>query len=380
MRIALLNLTGGGMSGGYRKYLLNMIPRLAAHPAVEFILCASPHGLNVKDWFGNLSNVDFIGCRPFRFMYHRPDSVLYDNLKKYRPDIIFIPLERYLKFENIPVVTMVRNMEPLLSPERPTQISERLRRWAQTFEAGIAVKRSMRVIAVSEFVKDFIIKKWGVPPDKMEVVYFGADSSVNGSCCRPELLPEDWDGNFLFTAGTIEIYRGLEDLIIAMEYVTAKNPALKLVIAGEPRKIMEDYRNKLKEIIKTKKLSKNILWTGNLNDAEMRWCFRHCAAFVMTTRVEACPNTALEALSNGCISIAADNPPLPEVFHNSASYYPSGDGRGLATVIEQVLGYDNTIRDKISGYAKSRASYFSWDITVRKTVEELSKAIGAPCF
>ena len=124
MRIALLNLTGGGIGSGYRKYLLNMVPRLASHPAVDSVLCASPYGLNVHDWFENLSNVDFIGCRPFRFMHHRPDSELYGNLKKYRPDVIFIPLERYLKFENIPVVTMVRNMEPLLSPEMPNQLRE----------------------------------------------------------------------------------------------------------------------------------------------------------------------------------------------------------------------------------------------------------------
>jgi hypothetical protein len=42
MRLAVVNLTGGGFSGGYKKYLENMLPRLAEHSEVEALLCASP--------------------------------------------------------------------------------------------------------------------------------------------------------------------------------------------------------------------------------------------------------------------------------------------------------------------------------------------------
>lgn len=51
MRIAIVNLTAGGMSGGYRKFLRNVIPRMAKHEDVEAILCASPDSIGVQDWF-----------------------------------------------------------------------------------------------------------------------------------------------------------------------------------------------------------------------------------------------------------------------------------------------------------------------------------------
>ncbi len=35
MRIALLNLTGGGLSGGYRAYLLALVPLLRKDPRVR---------------------------------------------------------------------------------------------------------------------------------------------------------------------------------------------------------------------------------------------------------------------------------------------------------------------------------------------------------
>lgn len=51
MRVAILNLTGGGISGGYRKYLQNVIPRMAKDLAIEEILCASPSSIDIQSWF-----------------------------------------------------------------------------------------------------------------------------------------------------------------------------------------------------------------------------------------------------------------------------------------------------------------------------------------
>jgi hypothetical protein len=35
-------------------------------------------------------------------------------MKQFKPDLIFIPNERYLHFKGIPTIMMVRNMEPLV--------------------------------------------------------------------------------------------------------------------------------------------------------------------------------------------------------------------------------------------------------------------------
>ena len=69
MKIAIINLTAGGMSGGYQKYLKNIIPRMPSNSAVKAMLCASPASLNVQNWFDPLPNVEFISCRPFHFFF-----------------------------------------------------------------------------------------------------------------------------------------------------------------------------------------------------------------------------------------------------------------------------------------------------------------------
>ena len=60
MKIAIVNLTGGGISGGYKKYLINVLPKIAVHSEVETMLCASPLSIDIQDWFGFLPKVNFI--------------------------------------------------------------------------------------------------------------------------------------------------------------------------------------------------------------------------------------------------------------------------------------------------------------------------------
>ena len=112
MRIAIINLTGGGMSGGYRKYLQNVLPRMAASNSVDEILCTSPSSIDILSWFSFLPKVKFITCKPFKWMYYRPDDDLKKSLKEFSPDVIFIPVERYFKFNSVPIVNMIQNMEP----------------------------------------------------------------------------------------------------------------------------------------------------------------------------------------------------------------------------------------------------------------------------
>ncbi len=88
---------------------------------------------------------------------------------------------------------------------------------------------------------------------------------------------------------------------------------------------MTAYQKRLKAWAQENNLTDRICWTSSLNEKEMTWCYQNCSAFVMTSWVEACTNIALEAMSHGFISIAADNPPLPEILEDVAVYYPKGN-------------------------------------------------------
>ena len=373
MKIAIINITGGGMSGGYRKYLQNVLPRIAAHPDTEAILCALPKSLRVQNWFEPLPNVKFVSCKPFRFLFSHHDIELLRELEEFSPDVIFVPTERYFQFDKVPVVNMLQNMEPFVDIDG-NPLSERFRNWMRRADGKKALKKSNRVIAISGYVRDFLIQRWNIPNEKISLVYHGIER-FKGDSCRPHIVPREWNNDFLFTAGSIRPARGLEDLLLGMKHLLLQGvTSVRLVIAGESGHSMAKYQEKLKLWVKENNLLNRVCWTGSLNEREMAWCYQNCKAFVMTSRVESFGMIGGEAMSHGCICISADNPCLPELFGNAAIYYPPKDGKALTEAIKTVLAWDDNQRKVMSEKAKERAAEFSWDVCAEKTVAVLAEA------
>lgn len=367
------------MSGGYRKYLSYMIPRFASHPEVRSVLCAAPVSLGIQEWVGSFSNVQYVNCPAYKysnlFSFSGKGSNLAGKLERFSPDVIFMPIERYYSFANVPVVNMVRNMEPLTTFEGKDSTLASLKKVAQYFDTRRSVKRSDFVVAISGFVKEFLLDQWSVPGEKVVVVYHGKNAPVPVQEEKiPETVPDEWKGNFLFTAGSIRPARGLEDIVSAMERIS-ENMVKGLVIAGDTGIDMIRYREELEERVSLRGLASRVCWTGSLDEKRMAWCYRNCAAFVMTSRVESFGMIALEAMTYGCVCVAADNPCLPEIFGDAAMYYPPRDFNGLSESIRTVLEWNEERRNGLSRKAMERAGNFSWDITARETVEVLKMAI-----
>jgi glycosyltransferase involved in cell wall biosynthesis len=85
---------------------------------------------------------------------------------------------------------------------------------------------------------------------------------------------------------------------------------------------------------------------------------------------------ALEAMANGSLCIAADNPPLPEIFLDSAYYYSPGDHHSLAEAINKVLALDDEIKLGMRSKAKARAAFFSWDKAANNLTDEFKRVLG----
>jgi len=376
MRVAILNLTGGGISGGYRKYLQNVIPRMAKDPTIEEILCAAPPLISIREWFSFLPKVKFVTCKPYNFLHFSPDYKLKKILDRFSPDIIFIPVERYFKYDGVSTVNMIQNMEPFAENIDVYSFTDKCRLYIQRFVAKRAIKKSDRVIAVSKYVKKFLLNKWSISEEKIGLVYHGIESPLISECARPNNIPKDWEGNFLFTAGSIRPARGLEDILEAMKYLMLEKVSIKgLIIAGETESRMVPYRKKLEEWIKVNNLSSKIYWTGKLNEKKMTWCYTNCKIFVMTSRVESFGMIAGEAMAHGCVCISADSPCLPEIFGDAAVYYPSKRGEVLTEAIQTVFRWDSYKCKEMSERAKRQAAKFSWDVTTEKLLAELKKVV-----
>ncbi len=373
MKIAIINLTAGGMSGGYRKYLFNLLPRISANTAIEKTICVLPSSVKIDHISDHYKKLEFYQVSPYRIINIKLYSELKIILDKFKPDVVYVPVERSFIYKKAPVVNMLQNMEPFICPFSGNPIIEKIKNYFRMYTAKKALKRADSIIAISNFVKDYLEKKLFIDPKKIKLAYHGVDKLIK-QLKKPAIIPDSCV-DFLFTAGSIRPARGLEDILKAMRYLKNINFDVFLVIAGNLEPVMINYQRSLIKWIDRNHLSANIIWAGNLNEPEMAWCYSNCSAFVMTSRVESFGLIALEAMSYGCLCVSANNPCLPEIFSDAAFYYNSGDGKALSMLINNVLSWDQSKKKNISKLSLKRASQFSWDICAEKTIEQLQLAI-----
>ena len=373
MKLALLNLTGGSISGGHKKYLQNMLPRLAASAWVEKILCASPIGMDAGEWLPAIPKVSYAICEPFKPFLHVPDNDLRAVLDAFNPDLLFVPVERYINYKDLPVVVMLQNMAPLAGVKTGSGLKEMLVSAARRHETKIALERAASIIVPTEFVENFLIAGAVSAADKITTVHYGHNPAFP-SARRPGSFPFQ-EKEFIFTAGSMESYRGIEDLLRALPELKEKRPEIKLTVAGGFRPATEKYFSWLKDMAAALRLTGDVAWLGNLPEEELSWCYSNCAAFALTSRMESFCFIALEALAHGCNIVSTDSACLPEILKDAALYYTQGNEESLSRALFTVLSRNEAERLAIGSSAAARAMSFSWDDAAAATLTVLKRAI-----
>lgn len=365
------------MSGGYRKYLRNIIPRMAKHCNVAAILCVSPDSVGVQNWFDPMPNVRFVTCKPFRFPFPRRDIELLRELEAFSPDVIFVPVERPFSFKGVPVVNMLQNMWPMVNFSQKADVFLKTKLTIQKYIARKSVRSSSHIIAVSNFVRDFLISEWGVLPEKIDSIAYGSESDHDLIWIKPEAIEKAIENKFIFTAGSLRADRGLEDLILAAKDIDFNYLGVeKIIIAGGDIPGQSKYKNHLLSLIHLNNLTSRFVFLGNINEAQMKWCYQNCKLFVMTSRVESFGFIGLEAMANGCFCISADNPCLPEIFQEGALYYKPKDAKALANVINGVASLNEDQISDMARRAEEISKCFSWDKAADCLVKVLEQKAG----
>lgn len=361
MKVALLTLTRGTVSGGYRKYLERLVPLLREQPEVERVDLFVPPKMaapGMTPWPAN-DNV-------------RGFPQLKQMVLERQPDVIFIPTATLLRVGKLPAVTMVHNMEPLEVPFNGNRAPEAMKNMMRATLARYACWKSDRVIAVSQHVRNWLQRNWDVPAEKIGIINPGVDPAVTTELPMPAALAPVAGSRFLFTAGSIRPARGLDDVIQALAAVPAD---VKLVIAGTVDPGAEHYREKMGRLAQQAGVESRILWAGHLDRSAMSWCFRNAQFFVMTSHAEACPNIVLEAMAEAAPTVSTDKQPMPELLGDAALYYRERDAAHLAERLNEALAAPAGSWTEMGLRARSRTSAYNWANTARETVAELQLAI-----
>ncbi len=292
-------------------------------------------------------------------------------VKDLAADVLFTPYQVGRPYPGVKRVVMFRNMDPFTFHKYKYGAFLVFRKTILKWESIFSMKHADRVIAVSEYVKNFAEKELKIDSNKVFTIHHGRDLRF---CPEADLEKDSQILNefgistpFIFTCGLLWPYRRCEDVIRAFDGAINLDNNCHLVICGTGFK---PYVRFIEKCISQSKRKNNIRMLGNVSVEAMQVFFRKCKICVIATEVEACPNIAIEALSSGSAIISADNQPLTEIFANSVGYFSSRNTKELAIMMNNVFNDPQEISN-LKCRALKRASAFSWDQCAIRTYSAL---------
>ena len=232
-----------------------------------------------------------------------------------------------------------------------------------------------KIIAVSKATRDIIVKKYGIPKNKIDVVYNALDEKFVRSAYTYD--SEDYKYlekmkglgyTIISTVGRFTVQKGLTNMMKAAARAISKNKKLIFVFAGDG-----EQREELLALSAKYRISQNVVFTGFVRGKQLRDVYEVSDIFVMSSISEPFGLTALEAAHHGDVLILTKQSGVAEVVR-SAMRYDFWDTEKLADeiiAISKSAALKKTLKDGIiKEYCR-----ISWN-DVAKKVESIYNSIG----
>lgn len=239
----------------------------------------------------------------------------------------------------------------------------------------ISMLMADKVIAVSEFTKNSIIREYNIPANKIDVIHNSIDTIE---------FPEISDENaykyitmlknngykVIVNIGRLTIQKGLINLLKATKEVVDKLPKTILLIVGDG-----DQYNELVEYAAELGISQNVVFVGFQRGKNWRDAYAIGDIFVMPSVSEPFGLTPLEAAGYGLPSLISKQSGVSEVFKNclKVDYW---DNDQIANIITTSLQNDGILQS-LQVEAKKEFERLSWDSSADKFMKLYNSQIGA---
>ncbi|MDI9394649.1 MAG: glycosyltransferase family 4 protein [Euryarchaeota archaeon] len=227
------------------------------------------------------------------------------------------------------------------------------------------IKSSDKLVAVSNFTKNQIIDLYNVDPDNIEVIYNGTDLS-GYSFTEHEIIKTkkqfgiNENPVILFVGRVDDPRKGLDLLLKATKKVLEKmNITLLVVGKGD--------QTKVREFIDHLGISKNVIFTGFIDEHYLKKCYSLCSIYVCPSKLEGFGLTIIEAMAAEKPIIATNVGAIPEILRGYGYLLNSNDEEKMSEAIVSILSsYKQPIK-KSTLY--SNVYEFSWKNSSKKLIK-----------
>jgi glycosyltransferase involved in cell wall biosynthesis len=239
-----------------------------------------------------------------------------------------------------------------------------------------------RIFAVSNFTKTEIEKLFGIPSERIQVVYNAIDERFlhgHASAADRELIAKRYQVTypFLLYAGRVSPHKNVVRMIEAFSALKTELekdqafPDLKLIIIGDDLSGNPDLR---RTVVRSG-VQNEVRFLGFVPVDVLRIFYDAAKIFVFPSLYEGFGLPPLEAMAHGTPVVTSNVSSLPEVVGNAAVLVNPENIFEIMRALHRVL-LDQCLRDRMKERSYQQAAKFSWEKSVQRLLDVYQQVAG----
>ncbi|MGQ9721253.1 MAG: glycosyltransferase family 4 protein [Candidatus Jordarchaeum sp.] len=412
MRICLLSYRGNMYCGGQGVYLYNISKALAELGNEVHVIVGPPYPFKME-W----ATVHKI--KTPRFNEISPDRITSENLSPLTfyeymaarfgnfPEIMSFSIRAFLKVKDlikdyhfdiihdnqclgyglllmkalhVPLIATIHHPLPIdrqiamyLSEDAKTKVKQIL--FYPQFMQKIVAKRINRIITVSEFSANEIVKHFKVPRNRISVVHNGVDTELFHVS---EKLSKNLDSDYYditFVGNCENRVKGLPLLLKTLKYLK-EDLGMKVKLT-----IVDKWKEEgiAPPLVERYGLEDDIIFTGFLTFEELSKRYATTDLIIIPSLFEGFCFPAVEAMACGTPVVAFKVGALPQVMEDGKTgvLAEPGDWRAMAKAVVKILK-DKELRESMGKRGRERVEkLFTWKNAAEQVIEIYREIINA---
>jgi len=274
-----------------------------------------------------------------------------------------IDLLKFLKSQGSPLLVNFSGLGPLFYRNQVITIHDLSfyanKKWFSksytlfySIATPILASNAVKILSVSNFSKNEIVKYLKVKDEKIEVIYNAVTDDLHSDSLNHQIstgIMSIINHKFILAVSSIDPRKNQQRLIDSFSDLNL--PELKLVLVGKT----SSHFN-----INLKSDSKDIIFTGFVSDFELSLLYENCDFFVYPSLYEGFGIPPLEAMHKGSAVVISDIPSLKEVCSDAAFYINPYETESIKNGILEVVS-NTVLKQELRIKGKIRSTFFNWE-------------------
>lgn len=205
----------------------------------------------------------------------------------------------------------------------------RLQKKYMKFLVAHAGRVAHRIVTVSQFTRNELLRLTAVPMAKITVIPngIGSDFAKGFEFVK---IPD----RYILYVGNVKPHKNLANALAAFRLVSAVNPGLKFYIVGRRDGFFTGCPQFRQWIFG---LEDSVVFTGPVDDGQLKNLYANTTLLIFPSRYEGFGYPPLEAMSFNIPTACSRAASIPEVCGNAAVYFDPDDVADMADKIGRIL-------------------------------------------